>query len=695
MYIILKCNCILRCDMSESERMPEYDVAEAYRRLRYKQMSPPSREFLRRQEEDYQSDFGMQGDGFARGQDYEPPGRDFALSKSWPDISYKYNPLWTPEERPSIPVPSEKWSWRRPQNEGKYRAQRNKFRPVDNSYWSSLSNEEEGEEEAEAEKLWQQRAQYSWDRERSWPMEKSSKTHSWQSERPVKIYDREQSNGVWEKNNRSELNKQEDKQESKEKVVLPQITMKTWNSLTSDPATWPHKLPGAKPWPKDENGKSYNPNADLVKKLGLDKQNNVGRSKEEAEKSSAEWKPKDEKQSRIFSTKESSKEEEFSQTKASEYKSNGDRGKPWAILGESKNPKDWKQENMQGDDPAAWRRKGSWSNGTALPKIQAVGAWVMSADQSTWKPYPIKPMEPSDDASRRWTRPAGKSSMDKWSSKGFRSEKSNDSGMDQPNGNLWPERTNVGELWPPKSNSWTSKIGNPDSWKAKEGDWSKAENSWSVKENGGSWVRNDSWPSKATDDISKFNVEWPAKVKEEDTWKTGDTWNERKSNDQNSWGQKNDMSPWQQKMTEDWNYGKASSTGAWPSKWKQFAYHRVTAMPISKPGTTADAGAKSKNAFVAVSAVSSPKYTGSEWRKNEEEARNENGRSPDEQERSGNQLQVGLERPIYAWKKEPDPQIGSAKGNASDPLEKELEALRQIDFWFYKENEAEVGPAFY
>ncbi|XP_011306610.1 uncharacterized protein [Fopius arisanus] len=58
-------------------------------------------------------------------------------------------------------------------------------------------------------------------------------------------------------------------------VIQPKLTMKTWNSLTSDPATWPFKLSGAKPWPKDKNGKSYNPNAELVRKLGLDKQNRM------------------------------------------------------------------------------------------------------------------------------------------------------------------------------------------------------------------------------------------------------------------------------------------------------------------------------------------------------------------------------------------------------------------------------------
>ncbi|XP_076234979.1 uncharacterized protein LOC143179568 [Calliopsis andreniformis] len=685
---------------ADSERMPEYDVAEAYHRLRYNQMSPPSREFLRRQEEDYQNDFNMQRDGFPH-QDYEP-GRDFALSRSWPDLSLKYSPFWE-EERPLLPIASEKRPWRRGPNEGKYWPRGN-YGPVDSNYWSSLANEEEREEEAEADKLWKhQRTQYPWDRDRSWPMEKSLKASPpWsQNERPLKLYDQQRLSvpGVWDKSkNRSELNKSSSKHEaSKEKEGLPEITMKTWNSLTSDPATWPHKLPGAKPWPKDENGKSYNPNADLVKKLGLDKQNNGAWTKEEVEKSNVERKLKEEKQNRLFSGKESSKEEEFSQAK-----SNSDRSKPWSMLADSKTSKDWmKSENMQADDPSAWRRKydskNAWSNETTLPKIQSVGAWVMSADQSTWKPYPIKPIESSDgNASRRWSRPVGKSSTDaKWSSKGFWSEKANDSGMDQSSTGLWPEKTNVGDLWPSKSskpdswfsktkpsNGWTSKLGNPDSWK----------NPWPAKGNSGSWTTrsNESWTSKTNDDSSKFNAEsWPAKVKEEDSWKPGDTW-PKKSSDQNGWSTKGELSTWQQKMNDEWSYGKASSTGTWPSKWKQFAYHRVTAMPISKPGTTADA-AKAKNAFVAVSAVSSPKYTGNEWRKNEEEVRNENVRSSDDQERQGNQLQVGLERPIYAWKKDPDLRAGSMKGNSSDPLENELEALRQIDFWFYKENEAEKG----
>ncbi|XP_060826463.1 uncharacterized protein LOC132912767 isoform X1 [Bombus pascuorum] len=713
-------------------RVPDYDIPETYHRLRYNQLSPASREFLGRREEGYQGDFNVQSDGFSTDQEYEPRSRDFALSKSWPDLSYGYNPPWRPEERPLLPISSEKWSWRQPSNNAKYWSQRDSFLPVEQNYWSILDNEEGVEQEAEAEKMWQQqRAQHSWNRDRSnWPVEKPMKVApSWQQgERPMKLYDRDQANSVWEKGkNRSEPNKSSMKQESKEKVVLPQITMKTWNSLTSDPATWPHKLPGAKPWPKDENGKSYNPNADLVKKLGLDKQNSGAWSKEEAEKSNGERKQKDEKQSRLFS----SKEEKLPQTEASRYKTNDDRSnfsdykmrsgesmKSWTMLSDSKNSKDWmKTENMQGDDSGAWRRKyegkNSWTDEAALPKIQSVGAWVMAADQSTWKPYQIKAMEPSDEnTSRRWSKPLGRTNTEaKWTSKGSWPEKANDSWMDKSSITLWPDKTNVPEIWSEKSNkpgswfaktkdnAWASKGSNSDSWKVKGGEWlAKPEstswiskmgdkNSWATRSGSWSTKSNESWTSKTNDSGSKFNEDsWPVKVKEEDS---GDAW-PKKSNEQNGWnGKGNELSPWQQKINDEWNYGKTSSTGTWPTKWKQFAYHRVTAMPISKPGTTADAtSSKSKNAFVAVSAVSSPKYTGNEWRKNEEDPRNENGHA-DEAERTANQLQVGLERPIYAWKKDPGLRGGSTKSNSSDPLENQLEALRQIDFWPYKENEAE------
>nr|XP_031845672.1 uncharacterized protein LOC116432648 [Nomia melanderi] len=613
------------------------------------------------------------------------------------------------EERPLLPLASEKWPWRQSQPEPKHWAQRNKFLPLEKSYWSPLINEEDGEDVPVPDKTSQQaRVNHAWDRHRSaWPVENPLKVpSSWhQDDRSMKLYDRDQSNLAWEKNdNRSDPSRLPTKHESKEKVVLPQITMKTWNSLTSDPATWPHKLPGAKPWPKDENGKSYNPNADLVKKLGLDKQEGNGWSKEEAEKSNAEKKSKDDKR----------KEEEFphpngDRSNFSDYRAKpDDPSKSWTILVESKPLKEWvKPENMQNDE--AWRRKHeekpTWTNDepASLPKIQSMGAWVMSGDQSTWKPYQMKPLQsPEENSSRRWSKTISRSSSNegKWPGKGSWSEKMNDSWMDRNEQPLWSEEKQVADLWKPsKPGSWFSKTS-----KTKDGEWLKPESawtkinendSWTAKGNGAPWSMrpNKPWSSKTSnDDVSKFNEEsWPVKVKEEEeSWKNGDTW-PRKSSERNGWGSKgNELSPWQQKMNEDWSYGK-SSTGTWPSKWKQFAYHRVTAMPISKPGTTADASsAKSKNAFVAVSAVSSQKNAGNEWRKIEDEGgRNENGRA-EEQERSGNQVQVGLERPIYAWKKDPGSRTGPAKGNSTDPLENELEALRQIDFWSsYKENEAE------
>lgn len=39
-------------------------------------------------------------------------------------------------------------------------------------------------------------------------------------------------------------------------------------------------------------------------------------------------------------------------------------------------------------------------------------------------------------------------------------------------------------------------------------------------------------------------------------------------------------------------------------------------MPVTKSGTSLEGSAKPKNAFIAVSAVSSPKYN-NEWRKND------------------------------------------------------------------------------
>lgn len=92
--------------------------------------------------------------------------------------------------------------------------------------------------------------------------------HTQDKQREYGLHHKETSS-TWDSTPNNSNNNSEQKSEPKPEDESPKLTMKTWNSLTSDPATWPFKLPGAKPWPKDENGKTYNPNAELVRKLGL------------------------------------------------------------------------------------------------------------------------------------------------------------------------------------------------------------------------------------------------------------------------------------------------------------------------------------------------------------------------------------------------------------------------------------------
>ncbi|XP_076637709.1 uncharacterized protein LOC143349933 isoform X2 [Colletes latitarsis] len=706
----------------DSERMPDYDLDESYQRLRYDQVPRAPQH-----QQDHRSDLNAQADGFERNRDYEAEARDFAASKSWPDASYEYDSPWNTARQPPMPISSGTWPWRQqqqPRDDPEYwSSHRNKFQPIEETYRLQLRDDH-----AESEKLWHpQRLQLSWNRDRSaWPIERSSKdSPQWQrNEKSARMYDREQTDpAAWEKGeHRSESNGSSTKQPSKEKIVFPKITMKTWNSLTSDPATWPHKLPGAKPWPKDENGKSYNPNADLVRKLGLDKQNDTAwSSNEETDKTNADRKPKDEKQNRVYGLKESMigyDKSDGDKSNLSDYeaRSLADSITPWARLAESKGSKEWTEsKSKQSEDTDYWKwpgyqDKSSWPNKAALPKIQSVGAWVLSTDKTAfWEPYRIEPIEPADDehdddASRGWLKPIGRSSTEaKWSDKGS-------SRSDKP---LWSKTSNDAEVWKSgKPGSWfaktkqTEKSSDPDSWKRKEGGlaWLKKAQSWPTRDgNENSWTgkgadvswstrSNESWPSKTTNGQTANHVadSSSVKTKENDSWKIEDAWS-GKSSDRSGGGSKsNEPSPWQRKINDKWNYDdKAGPTGTWPSKWKQFAYHRVTAMPISKPGTTSDGVAsKTKNAFVAVSAVSSPKYTGHEGKKDDDDARNERTRSEDQGRSSDNQLRANLERPISAWKKDLGQRSSSTKVNG-DPQENKHEALVHSDFWSYGEDEAE------
>ncbi|CAD6229918.1 GSCOCG00006641001-RA-CDS [Cotesia congregata] len=180
-----------------------------------------------------------------------------------------------------------------------------------------------------------------------------------------KSYSREQLPVADKTRNHSEFNEalsvKSSKQIKDENVALPKITMKTWNSLTSDPATWPFKLSDAKPWPKDKNGKSYNPNADLVRKLGLDKQERL-------------------------LEKEDKKLNKGVKDDDLNLNLNGN--------GKVKNP--WTSDTRK-----MWPIKMS-------PKIQSVGAWVMPADDNGWSSFNQQHFEDSE-----WHK--GKpSGMTKW-----------------------------------------------------------------------------------------------------------------------------------------------------------------------------------------------------------------------------------------------------------------------------------------
>ncbi|XP_014475626.1 PREDICTED: uncharacterized protein LOC106744956 [Dinoponera quadriceps] len=705
---------------ADSDRPADYYLSEAvYPPVRY----TPTREFLRRRNEnDYQDDLTLQTDNFAYNQEYRPSSREFASSKGWPELAYKPGRAWNSDERPLFTMSSGKWPWGQ-QSDFKYWPERGKY--SERNYWGALGSEEDGDRMNQAElEEWQQQRLPLWEAGKSnvWPVGETLKAPLWpQTDRPIKPYDQ---STTWERSkNHSELNKKED---AADKVVLPKITMKTWNSLTSDPATWPYKLPSAKPWPKDENGKSYNPNADLVRKLGLDKENN------------ADW-PKDkddrtgrlvfEKQIDPVSSKDMLKKKEFARLNDSKYKPISNRSnysdykRPsqnsvketpnWMYRDVKQPAKEWIKPQIAANSPKngdVWERKFDVS----------AGSQVKSDGSSFSRFWPLNTVaeqkwsdKERDDLTGAWKDNAKDNSplSTKVNNGNFWKEKSNDFWLPKTKADFWATRMKSG----PASrmgdnNSWTSKAEHSASWMLKPHDatswttngdiWGKSGSSdpssagsselpaWSAKEK--NLVAENTWVPKSN------NVEdWPQKAKDNNSWasKFGGmaSW---KSNEDN-WPRKSEPASWQQKINDDWNigYGK-NSPSTWPSKWKQFVYHKVTAVPISKPGTTADVSSpKSKNAFVAVSAVSSANY-GNEWRKNDaEEAMRDDNFRLEEADRPGGQIRPEADRPIYAWKKDGSElnNAGRGKSNGTEPLENQLEALRQDDFWPCKPNKAETS----
>ncbi|XP_033217329.1 uncharacterized protein LOC117173061 isoform X2 [Belonocnema kinseyi] len=538
-------------------RNRDYDPPELlhYQSSRFPQYNPFPKDFpLERFQNDYQDDFALQSGEFARNREYRPKGRDFAASKTWQDSQFDYERPWNLDDR-TLPITPSKWSWRQPARQPDLKTWLPWRKPWKGDYWSRLESEDD--EEGPLEKSWQMHQkhhQQPWKlgAGTSWPGDKSLQVPTW----PEKLSQNRHQDQIlsWDKGkNRSELKLDSLKQDSKEKGVVPKITMKSWNSLTSDPATWPFRLPAAKPWPKDQNGKSYNPNADLVRKLGLDKQNRLLPEKNP----SKDFKPSE------------TKYKERTLMKDSKLKVGKDSVWPVKVSGVD----DWmskapSSENLSADDDTrSWTENMNPGGKTwpgvgknVSPKIQSMGGWE-PVNKSTWRPYELKHMESYDQ---------------------------------EPRNRPWPGRSNNERMWNSKSD-------------------------------GGSWP---------------------------------------------------------QKMTDDWNEGFGKQTGTssnWPSKWKQFAYHRVTAMPLTKSGTSLEGSVKPKNAFIAVSAVSSPKYN-NEWRKNdiEETPISQNSFRSVDPDHPASQLRSSKESPIYAWKKDgkSSNKTRSVEIMPSDPLEDQLEDLR-------------------
>lgn len=720
----------------DSDRSVDYDSSGAiFPRLRYTSTS----EFPQhRSENDYQDDLTVQTNYFAHNREYKPPSREFAISRSWPDLTipYKHNRPWSLDERPLFPISSDKWPWNQ-QNDLRYWPAREKYR----SHWTALGIEKNDDRiDPAGIKDWQQQQESPfWEPDKSpmWLVEEMSSLWP-QVDETMKSYEQNELTSREKNKNHSELNKKED---TGNKVVLPKITMKTWNSLTSDPATWPYKLPSAKPWPKDENGKSYNPNADLIKKLGLDKENNP-----------MDWsKDKDEKSGKLVFEKQTSsvfpkdaRKKELTRLNGLKYKSISNKSNyddyrklqseestkemPKWMYQKLKQPKEWIKPEATSDSlEHTWNIKSEesaanpWLRMNSQPAILSTTQLTddSQAKSSNDEDLPLSRYSSFDTTKeQKWLDKSKEGLIKYWtySAKNNSSPgaKANDDDFWRENGswlsktkqNFWTKGmksaptswdTKVGDnvSWPSKTDnnaSWMPKSNNADSWTADGDVWSgKANNvdSWPPSANGlPSWVAKekskDSWTGKPS------NADWSQKMKDDNFWAS-------KFNNMASWKNNNDnwkteQNSWQQKINDDWNigYGK-NSAGTWPSKWKQFAYHKVTAVPILKPGTTADvSSAKSKNAFIAVSAVSSANHNnGNDWRKND--VRDENFKS-DKTDRSINQIRPeAAERPIYTWKKN-GLQLNNiqAKGNSTDPLENQLEALRQDDLWPYKQNAVET-----
>lgn len=225
----------------------------------------------------------------------------------------------------------------------------------------------------------------------SWPLQEKSREYSIQREQNVPSRENN-------RNNNSKLKNEQPKQEDYPKVT-PKITMRTWNTLTSDPATWPYKVPGVKPWPKDENGNSYNPHADLVRKLGIAHEGNMDLIKENQMKNLKQQKL--EKNENV-----SSKVNTWVESNVDS--SSNEHNNQWN--GREKTPEDWDRNKANENPGSNWNHK--WRNfiyhkvtvqptsktGMALDKPNSFIAVSDPRYDNTWRKNDIEEIGHNNDA---------------------------------------------------------------------------------------------------------------------------------------------------------------------------------------------------------------------------------------------------------------------------------------------------------
>ncbi|KAG7200151.1 hypothetical protein KM043_000588 [Ampulex compressa] len=710
----------------------------------------------------------------------------------------KYWPKLRKEEKYRSRARSGHEYWPRPRAEQTYRSHPRS----EKSYWprpgeyppTGQPGGSSGEEGPTKERGWPQREQdrasspprAGIGRSSSWPAPEKSPaeaSNAWREPRgSAKASELEGSNATrgLESSSRRHSAREEDE------GALPRIGMKTWSSLTSDPATWPYKLPGAKPWPKDENGKSYNPNADLVKKLGLEEEKAVGWSKGQAARRFSRLEDEISRKGRenrngSFAWLESRKEEKGEEEEEEEENPRGadkprygsDRERrlgetpsepraaagprqtsTWTSPAGAKKTREWPRLEAEAEaeaveEEASSRKSSLGEDSWAKEETAATRSKAdrRMAERSTGRP-PLRDWAEADSIGPRWAAKAkaeGAWSGERSEAEAWRSTREDEESRSAKAKELcsFSGNSDAACSWYAKPRGTSSWPGGSIGEEAEIGSRSKGDRSWLNPEASSSWSSKLepglSWPSKperAAAWAAKAKGPWPRNSKERGPWTPEDasSWPRKsadgkdwsaKSNQEATWGAKsNDLGSWRRQIGEDWEsrYGKVStSAGSWPSRWKQFAYHRVTAMPLSKPGTTADASpSRSRNAFVAVSAVSSPKYSGSEWRKLGPEeggassSRADVGRSEEQERAVGGQARPKArpdpEEPIYAWKKDDastarlakttsrndlDPRSnGWTTANLTDGLEHQLRALRRAELWPYKDARLEKEPIF-